>query len=133
MFYKIVLTVIICHFCEKSMIAHAALVLKDTFAPRFASIQAILDPVEFLENYEVILAKFSSSCCYMLSFSIFFVVFIFCDVGQMVSSHFGLFPFRPQVTSAFCNFGPRRFGPPKRPFGLPIGLVNETFRPIVLF
>ena len=48
------------------MIAHAALVLKDTFAPRFASIEAILDFVEFLENYEVILAKCSSSCCYML-------------------------------------------------------------------
>ena len=40
------------------MIAHAALVLKDTFAPRFASIQVIQDSVEFLENYEVILAKF---------------------------------------------------------------------------
>ena len=38
----------------------------------------------FLENYEIILAKFSSSCCYMLSFSFFFVVFIFCDVGQIV-------------------------------------------------
>ena len=66
------------------MIADAALVLKDTFAPRFASIQAILDTVEFLENYEVILAEFSSSCCYMLSFSFFFFVFIFCDVGQIV-------------------------------------------------
>ena len=50
-----------------------------------------------------------------------------------VSSHFGLFPFRPQVTSAFCNFGPRRFGPPKRPFGLSFGLVNETFRPIMFY
>ena len=66
------------------MTAHAALVLKETFAPRFASVQAMLDPVEFLENYEVILAKFSSSCCYMLSLSFFFVVFIFCDVGQIV-------------------------------------------------
>ena len=84
MFYKIVLSAIIYHFCEKSMIAHAALVLIDTFAPRFECIQAILNPVEFLENYEVILAKFSSSCCYMLSFSFFFVVFIFCDVGQIV-------------------------------------------------
>ena len=56
MVYKIVLSAIICNFCEKSMIAHAALVLKDTFAPRFARIQAILDPVKFLENYEVILA-----------------------------------------------------------------------------
>ena len=84
MLYKIVLSAIICHFCEKLMIAHAALVLKDTFAPRFAIIQAIMDPVEFLENYEVILATFSSSCCYMLSFSFFFVVFIICDVGQTV-------------------------------------------------
>ena len=37
------------------MIAHAALVLKDTFAPHFASIQSILDFVYFLEKYEVIL------------------------------------------------------------------------------
>ena len=66
------------------MIAHAALVLKDTFTPRFASIPANLDSVEFLENYEVILAKFSSSCVYMLSLSFFFVVFIFCKVGQIV-------------------------------------------------
>ena len=51
------------------MIAHAALVMKDTFAPRFASIQSVLDCVEFLENDEVILAKFSSSCIYMLSLS----------------------------------------------------------------
>ena len=48
------------------MIAHAALKLEDTFAPRFASIESVL---EFLENYEVILAKFSSSCIYMLSLS----------------------------------------------------------------
>ena len=27
------------YFCENSMIAHAALVMKDTFAPRFESIQ----------------------------------------------------------------------------------------------
>ena len=27
------------YFCEKSMLAHSALVMKDTFAPRFASIQ----------------------------------------------------------------------------------------------
>ena len=67
MFYKIVLSALICNFCEKSMIAHAALVLKDIFAKRFASIQAILVSVEFLENYEAILAKFSS--CYMLSLS----------------------------------------------------------------
>ena len=38
----------------------------------------------FLEYYEVILANFSSSWCYMLSFSFFFVVFIFCDMGQIV-------------------------------------------------
>ena len=40
---------------QKSRIAYAAL------APRFASIQTILDSVEVLENYEVILAKVSSS------------------------------------------------------------------------
>ena len=57
------------YFCENSMIAHSALVMKDTFAPRFASIQWILDSVEFLKNSEVILAKFASSCVYMLSFS----------------------------------------------------------------
>ena len=62
------------------MIAYAVLVLKDTFAPRFENIQTIPDSVEFLENYEVILAKLSSSCCYMISFSFFFVVFIFCKV-----------------------------------------------------
>ena len=69
MLYKIVLSPLICHFCEKSMIAHAALILKDTFVHRFESIHEILDPVEFLENYEVMLAKFLSPCCYMLSFS----------------------------------------------------------------
>ena len=31
------------------MIARTALVLKDAFAPRFASIQVILDPGEFFE------------------------------------------------------------------------------------
>ena len=66
------------------MITHDALVLKDTFAPRFGSIQAILDSVKHLDNYEVILAKFSNSCCYILSFSFFFVMFIFCIVGQIV-------------------------------------------------
>ena len=45
-----------------AMITHAALKLKDTFAPRFVSIQSVLDSVDFLEKYEVILAKFSSSC-----------------------------------------------------------------------
>ena len=48
------------------MFARAALKLKDTFAPRFASIQSVLDSVEFLKNYEVILAKFSSSCIYVI-------------------------------------------------------------------
>ena len=66
MFYKLVPSANIRYFCENSMIAHAALVMKDTFAPRFASIQVILDSVEFLENSEVILAKFSSYCVYML-------------------------------------------------------------------
>ena len=58
------------YFCENSTIGHVALVLKDTFAPRFASIQLIRDSVDFfVENYEVILAKFSSSSFYMLSLS----------------------------------------------------------------
>ena len=51
------------------MIAHAALVLTDIFAPVFEGIEWILDSVEFLENAEVILPKFSSSCVYMLSLS----------------------------------------------------------------
>ena len=72
------------HFCENSIITHAAFALKDKFAPRFASIQSIFDSMEFLENYEVILAKFSSSCIYILSLSYFSVVFIFCKVGQIV-------------------------------------------------
>ena len=55
------------YFCENSMIANAALKLKDTFAPRFVSTQSVLHSVKFWENYEVILAKFSSSCIYMLS------------------------------------------------------------------
>ena len=38
------------------MIAHAALLLKDTFTPRFASIQSILDSVDFYANNEEILA-----------------------------------------------------------------------------
>ena len=57
------------YFCEISMIARAALKLKDIFAPQFATIQSVLDSVEFLKNYEVILAKFSSSCIYMSSLS----------------------------------------------------------------
>ena len=48
------------------MIANAALVLKDTFTPRFTSIQSILDSLGFVLNYEIILAKFLSSCVYML-------------------------------------------------------------------
>ena len=54
---------------ENSMIAHSSLVLTDTFAPEFTSIQCIQDFVEFLENSEVILAKFSSSWVSMLSLS----------------------------------------------------------------
>ena len=55
------------YFCENSMIAHAAFVIKDTFAPRFASIQWILDSVEFFENSEVILAKiFKFLCLYFI-------------------------------------------------------------------
>ena len=69
MFYKLVPSAHIRYFCEISMIARAALKLKDTFVPRFASIQSVLDSVEFLKNYEVILAKFSSSCIYMSSLS----------------------------------------------------------------
>ena len=33
------------------MLAHDALVLKDTFASRFGSIQAILDSVDFFEKF----------------------------------------------------------------------------------
>ena len=72
------------YFSENSMIAHSALVMKDTFAPSVASIQLIVDSIEFLENSEVILAKFSSSCVYMLSLSLFVVVIRFCKVGQLV-------------------------------------------------
>ena len=35
------------YFCELSMITHAVLALRDTFAPQLASIQSILDSVEF--------------------------------------------------------------------------------------
>ena len=45
------------YFCENSMMAHAALVLNDTSTPQFASIKSSLDCVDFLDNYEVILAK----------------------------------------------------------------------------
>ena len=82
MFERLVPSAHIRYFCENSMIARAALKLKDIFAPRFASIHSVLDSVEFLENSDVILAEFSSSCVYMLSLSKFFVVFRFCKVGQ---------------------------------------------------
>ena len=91
---KLVKSAHIRYFCEISMIAHA-LVLKDTFTPRFASMQSIL---EFLENYEVILAKFSSSFIYMLSLSSFFFVSIFCKVGQIVwciKWHYSIFVSNP--------------------------------------
>ena len=81
MFYKIDL---ICHFSEKSMIARASLVLRDAYAPQFASIHAILDSVDFLENFEVILANFSSSCFYVLYLSQFSIVFIFYYVRLIV-------------------------------------------------
>ena len=86
MFEKLVPSAHIRYFCENSMIARAALNLKDTFAPRFASIHSVLDSVEFLEKFRgnSILAKFSISCVYMLSLSKFFVVFRFCKVGQFV-------------------------------------------------
>ena len=38
-FCKLVPSAHIRYFCENSMIAHSALLMKDTFAPRFASIQ----------------------------------------------------------------------------------------------
>ena len=65
-------------------VARAALVLKDAFVPQFAGIRAILDSLQFLENFEVILANISSSCFYVLSLSKFFVVFIFYYVRLMV-------------------------------------------------
>ena len=57
MFLKIDLSALIC-FIEKSMTTHAALVLKDSFEPHFASMQAILESLHFLENNEVILFNF---------------------------------------------------------------------------
>ena len=84
MIKKLVPSAPIRYFCEISVIARTALKLKDTFAPRFASIRSVLDSVEFLEKSEVILAKFSSSCVYMLSLSFFCVVFRFCKMGQLV-------------------------------------------------
>ena len=68
-FCKLVLSAHIRYFCDNSMMAHAALILKDTFAPLFANIHSVLDSVKFLENFEVILAKFSSYSAYKLSLS----------------------------------------------------------------
>ena len=68
---------IIWYFCENSMIAGTGLVLKDAFAPWFASIPAILD---FCENNEVIPTKSSNSRLNMLSLSYVFVDFILCKV-----------------------------------------------------
>ena len=67
MIYKTVLSALICHFCENSMLAHAALVLKDnrTTIGIFGKLRG---------NSR----KMSCSCCYMLSFSFLFVVSIFC-------------------------------------------------------
>ena len=60
---------------------HVALVLKDTFAPQFASTHALLESVDY---YEVILDKFSSYRFYMLSLSTFIFVLIFCKLRQIV-------------------------------------------------
>ena len=79
------------------------LILKDRFAPRFTSMQAILDSMEFLENYEVILAKFSSSCCYMLSFLFFFVVFIFRKVGQIIRCLKSSLSINNSILRLFCK------------------------------
>ena len=73
---KFVLSALIRHFCEKSTIAGTALALKDAFAPTICKHTGNSGLCDFLENYLVILAKFSSSCLYMFSFSYFFVVFI---------------------------------------------------------
>ena len=76
-FCKLVKSANIRYFCEKSMNAHAALVLKIHLQPNLLWIF-------LLENYEAILAKFSSYCVNMLSLSYYVVVLIFCKVGQMV-------------------------------------------------
>ena len=55
-------------FLKNSMIAHAALVLKDPFAPRFASIQAILDSVEFF-------GKLRGNSGYIVKFLLLYVIF----------------------------------------------------------
>ena len=44
------------------MVAGTTLVLKDDFISPFTSIQAILNYVDFPENYEITLTKYSSSC-----------------------------------------------------------------------
>ena len=63
-FYKIDLSTLICHFCEYSMIAHAALVLKDAFAAQFASIQAILDSGHFQVLAAICYLLVSSLLCF---------------------------------------------------------------------
>ena len=67
-FCKLTQSAHIRYFCEKSMIAHSALAMKDTFASRFASIQWILDSVEFLENSDKFWLNFQvlASICYLL-------------------------------------------------------------------
>ena len=49
------------------MIARPAWILKETFALYCLDIQAILDSVDFLENYEVIHTNSSSFCPYILT------------------------------------------------------------------
>ena len=68
-FCKLTPSALIRYFCENSMITYARLVLTDTFAPLFASIQWILDSMDFFENSEAILSKFSSSWVFILSLS----------------------------------------------------------------
>ena len=60
------------------MTAHTSLVLKDTFAPRFASIQAMLDSVDFLEINEVI---FYEIFMFLLLYIIF--KFFLCSVHTL--------------------------------------------------
>ena len=82
MFYEIVLSALICHFCEKKMNYSSHCIGSKIYI--CTTICKHTGNSGLLENYEVILAKFSSSCYYMLSFSFFFVVFIFRKVGQIV-------------------------------------------------
>ena len=69
MFYKIDISALICYFCEKSMTAHAALVLTAAFAPRFASMQAILD-CGFV-------GKLQGNSCQIFKFLLLYVTFKF--------------------------------------------------------